>query len=184
MSDEIIHTSEYPSYHRRPDETLEKYEMFTEWCRIPMSSRSLANFSRRTGVPPKLARRLHEEWKWEQRSNSFDNDSLMLRPDPRSIDEEVAIAGQLAAATILIDLGMTSIQLKNPSQLSADKAIRLVEKGVEIQRRALGQADMNVQFTVEDMTRVNRMLDEVMGEEAEVVEEIDIEGDDEADLPY
>lgn len=161
MSEEIIHSSEYPSYHRRPDEPGSAYEAFVEWCRIPPSSRNLGNYCRRTGFQLRIVKKLFNEWQWEARARAFDNDSIALRPDPTTMDDEAALAGQLAAAQTLLDLGLKAIELKNPSLLPADKAIKLVEKGVEIQRRALGQADLNVQFTVEDMSRVNRMLEEL-----------------------
>lgn len=187
MADEIIHSMEYPAYHRRPDESAAHYEMFVEWCRIPPSSRNLGNYCRRTGYPPKLVRKVFSNWSWEDRSRAFDNDSIALRPDPASMDDEAAIAGQMAAASSLLELGLRAIELKNPSLISADKALKLVEKGVEIQRRALGQADLNVQFTVDDMSRVNRMLEELDGDvvDAEVVPDAEItDGDEEApDIP-
>lgn len=170
---EIIHTENTPAYHRRPDESHTHYEAFVEWCRIPPSSRNLGNYCRRTGYPVKLVKKLYLEWSWEDRARAFDNDSVALRPDPSSMDDEAALAGQMAAATTLLDLGLRAIELKNPSLISADKAIKLVEKGVEIQRRALGQADLNVQFTVDDFSRVQRLIDEIDGEvvDAEVVTE-------------
>lgn len=161
MTDEIIHTPEFPAYHRRPDESASHYEMFVEYAKIPPSSRNLGNYCRRTGFPPKTVRKVAEQWQWESRCVSFDNDSIALRPDPSSMTDEAAIAGQMAAAQTLLDLGLSAIQLKNPSLISADKAMKLVEKGVEIQRRAMGQADLNVQFTVEDMSRVHKLLDEL-----------------------
>lgn len=162
---ELIHTDETPVYHRLAGEPIEAYEAFVEWCKVPYSSRNLGNFLRRTAYPQKLIRKLMDEWRWEARANAFDNDSLQLRPDPTSMDEEVALAGQMSAAATLLDLGLRAIEVKNPALISADKALKLVEKGVEIQRRALGQADLNIQFTVDDMTRVNRLWGEVMGEE-------------------
>jgi hypothetical protein len=178
MTDIIKHTAESPAYWKQNDEPADKYELFTEWCRIPVSSRSLPNFCRRTSIPPRMAKKMIEQWQWETRAASFDNDAMQLRPDPRTMDEEAALAGQLAAAQILLDLGISSIQLKNPALLSADKAMKLVEKGVEIQRRAMGQADLNVQFTVDDMSRVNRLMDDLFDvEDAEEVEEIE-DGDD------
>ena len=172
MTDLIHHTPEYPSYHRRPDESHTHYEMFVEWCRIPPSSRNLGNYCRRTGFQPRLVKRVFEDQQWETRTRDFDNDSLALRPDPSSMDDEAALAGQMAAANTLLELGLNAIQLKNPSLISADKALKLVEKGVEIQRRALGQADLNVQFTVDDMSRVNKLMGDLFdAEDAEVVDE-------------
>lgn len=163
-----------------PYEPLDAYEAFVEWCRVPHSSRNLGNFLRRTAYPAKLIRKLMLKWHWEVRANAFDNDSLQLRPDPASMDEEAALAGQLAAAQALLDIGLRAIEVKNPSLISTEKAMKLVSSGVEIQRRALGQADLNVQFTVDDMTRVNRMLEDLdeLGEgwvidDAEVVPEPD-----------
>lgn len=181
MADEIIHTNDYPAYHRRNDESITDYEMFTEWCRIPPSSRSLGNYCRRTGFPPRIVRKKMDEWAWEARSIAFDNDSLMLRPDPASMDDEAAIAGQMAAAQTLLDLGLSTIQIKNPSLINVKDAVKLIEKGVEIQRRALGQADLNVQFSVEDMSRVQKLLDELGDEDIEV--EIISTEDNDLDIP-
>lgn len=180
MSDDIIpHTDESPAYHRLQDERAEHYEMFGEWCRIPPSSRNLTNFCQRTGVPARTAKRLHKEWQWDRRADLYDTDALKLRPDPRTMEEEAAIAGQLAAAQTLLDLGLSAAQLKNPALISMDQAIKLTEKGVEIQRRAMGQADLNVQFSVEDMSRVNALLgDLVEGEAIEIeVPELEEGGD-------
>lgn len=185
MTDIIKHTAESPAYWKQNDEPADKYELFTEWCRIPTSSRNLPNFCRRTSIPPRMAKKMIVEWQWETRSASFDNDAMQLRPDPRTMDEEAALAGQLAAAQTLLELGLSSIQLKNPALISADKAMKLVEKGVEIQRRAMGQADLNVQFTVEDFSKVNSLIEDLFDVEAEEVEEVpEIEGgDDEAPVP-
>lgn len=195
MSDELelIHTEQNPIYHRLSDEDHTVYEMFVEWCRIPPSSRNLANFTRRTGYPVKIARKMKEVWHWEVRANAFDHDSLQLRPDPTLMNDEAALAGQLAAATVLLDLGLNAIALKNPALISADKAMKLVEKGVEIQRRAMGQADLNVQFTVDDMSRVNRLVGDVflsegmeIPEDHQMPEPVDVipEPDDESpDIP-
>lgn len=179
MTDLIQHTPEYPSYHRRPDESATYYEMFVEWCRIPPSSRNLGNYCRRTGFQQRVVKRVFESQQWESRARDFDNDSMNLRPDPSNMDEEAALSGQMAAATTLLELGLTAVQLKNPALIPAGTALKLVEKGVEIQRRALGQADLNVQFTVDDMTRVNRILDELDGDivDAEVVPDPEISSD-------
>lgn len=170
---ELIHSDEAPIYHRLPSEPLDAYEAFTEWCRIPMSSRNIGNFLRRTAYPPKLVRKLMKEWRWEERAIAFDHDSLQLRPDPTLLDEEAAISGQLAAASVLLDLGLRAIEVKNPALISADKAMKLVASGVEIQRKALGQADLNVQFTTDDLGRVNKLLekfgDEFIIDNAEVI---------------
>lgn len=180
MSDELpaelVHTSESPVYHRLQDESHSDYELFTEYARIPQSSRTLENFSRRTSIPMKAARKMRDKWHWEVRANAFDHDSMMLRPDPRAVDEEAAIAGQLAAANIMLDLGLSVLSVRNPSLVPVGKAIKLVEKSVEIQRRALGQADLNVQFSVDDFSRVNKMIGEVIG-----VDDVEEEGMD--DVP-
>jgi hypothetical protein len=184
MTELIHHTPEYPSYHRRPDESAAHYEMFVEWCRIPPSSRNLGNYCRRTGFQPKLVKRVFAQQQWETRARDFDNDSMALRPDPSSMDDEAALAGQMAAASTLLELGLNALQIKNPSLINADRAIKLVEKGVEIQRRALGQADLNVQFDVSDFSRVSKLLEELDGNvvDAEVV--ADQAADDEApDIP-
>lgn len=177
MDIDLVHTDEAPIYHRLNGEPLDAYEAFVEWCKIPFSSRNLGNFLRRTAYPQKRIRQLMKEWHWEMRANAFDNDSLQLRPDPASMDEEAAIAGQMAAASTLLDLGLRAIEMKNPSLISADKALKLVEKGVEIQRRALGQADLNIQFESADLSRVNKILgdlaedDELVIEDAQVMHE-------------
>jgi hypothetical protein len=170
---ELIGSDDAPIYHRLPGEPLDAYEAFTEWCKIPMSSRNLGNFLRRTAYPQKLTRKLMKDWSWDERAIAFDHDSLLLRPDPSAVDEEAAIAAQLAAASTLMELGLRAVELKNPALLSADKALKILEKGVEIQRRALGQADLNIQFTTDDLGRVNKLLgqfgDEFLISDAEVI---------------
>ncbi len=166
---ELRHSDEAPIYHRLANEPLEAYEAFSEWVNIPMSSRGIGNFLRRTSYPAKQIRKLMVEWHWEVRATAFDHDSLQLRPDPSSMDEEAALAGQMAAATALMELGLSALELKDPSRIPVDKAIRLAEKGVEIQRRALGMADLNIQFDAADMRRVQLLLDE-LGVEAVDVE--------------
>lgn len=170
MSDEIIHTEMTPSYHRRPGESVAEYEMFVEWCNIPPSSRRINNYCRRTGFNQHIVYKAHSKWLWDDRARAFDNDSLMLRPNPSNMDDEAALAAQMAAANTLLELGLKSLELKNPSLISSDKALKLVEKGVEIQRRALGQADLNVQFTADDMSRVNKLVEELIID-AEVVDD-------------
>ena len=91
----------------------------------------------------------------------FDVDSNNLKPDPSTMDEEIALAGQKAAAITLLDLGLSALSVKNPSLISVDAAIKLVDKGSEIQRRAYGNKSLDAEFTVEDLTRVNDMLEEL-----------------------
>lgn len=171
---ELVHTEQTPIYHRLNDEPFSDYELFTEYAKIPASSRTLVNFSRRTSIPIKLATKLRDKWHWELRATAFDHDSLQLRPDPRAMEEEALIAGQMAASEVLLTLGLSALQLKNPALIPVEKAMKLAEKGIEVQRRAQGMADLNVQFTVDDMTRVNKMIGEVIGEEeAEDVEVVD-----------
>jgi hypothetical protein len=171
---EIIHTSEYAAYHRRPDEPSAIYEMFVEWCKIPPSSRGLGNYCRRTGHDARTVRRMMSKWEWEDRAHFFDNDSVELRPDPSLMEDEVAIAGQKAAAMMLLDIGLKALELKNPSLISVDKAMKLVEKGTEIQRRAYGQADINIEFNADDLSRVNKMLEDLQtvdAQEVDIIEE-------------
>ena len=178
---ELVHTVASPIYHRLDDESHEQYEAFVEWCKIPPSSRNLANLQRRTGFPPAVTRKLVGEFHWEVRATAFDHDSRNLQPDPRALDEEAALAGQLAAASTLLELGLNALQLKNPALIPVDKALKLAEKGIEIERRARGQADLNVQFTVEDMTRVNKMIGDVLGDEIEDAEIVSVDEDIEPD---
>lgn len=173
IPNELIHTVENPIYHRLNDEPHSDYELFTEYAKIPLSSRSMANFTRRTSIPLKLARKIRDKWHWEIRANAFDHDSLQLRPDPRAMDEEAALSGQLAAATVLLELGLSALALKNPALIPVDKAMKLAEKGIEVQRRAMGQADLTIGFDVEDMTRVNKMIGDVIGEDVTDVDVID-----------
>lgn len=165
IPDELVHTVANPIYHRLQEEGHEEYEAFVEWCKIPPASRNLANLQRRTGFPPNITRKLVIEFHWEVRANAFDHDSRSLRPDPTVLDDEAALAGQLAAASTLLELGLSALQLKNPALIPVDKALKLAERGIEIERRARGQADLNVQFTVDDMTRVNRMIGEILDED-------------------
>lgn len=157
--------TEYELYQRREDESPEEYELFTEWARIPPSSRSVPNMARRTAVPLKKLKQLLERHEWETRAVAFDNAALALRPDPRTMDEEAAITAQVAASQILLDLGLRAIELKNPALISVDKASNLIKSAIELQRKALGQADLTVHVTGEDMSRVNELIGEVFDAE-------------------
>lgn len=177
MSEDLVHTDESPIYHRLSDEDATQYEAFSEWARTPPSARNMANFCRRTGFPPRVSKKLREQFQWDVRANAFDIDSMQLRPNPEHMEEEAALAGQLAAAQSLIDLGLNALATKNPSLIPIDKALKLASSGVEMQRKALGQADLNVQFNVEDLSRVNKMFGEIIGEvideEVEYAEVVD-----------
>ena len=178
MADELVPQTEGMAlYHRLNGESAAHYELFAEFCKVPPSSRSLANFCRRTGVPPATAKKLSKEWSWEVRAELYDTDALKLRPDPRSMDEEASIAGQLAASKMLLELGLSAAQVKNPALISTDQMIKLIEKGVEIERKAMGQADLNVQFSVEDMSRVNNLLGDLLEGEAIEIEVPELEED-------
>lgn len=168
-------------FQRADDESPEEYEAFVEFVRIPISSRSHANLARRTGLPINFIKRVAKKNYWLERAGAFDKASEQLRPDPTSLDEEASRAAQLAAAAILQELGSLAISMKNPAHVKVADALRLVEKGIEIQRRALGEADITVQVKQESMERVNALLDEVIELEATDVEVVEDADDDAAD---
>lgn len=158
-------------FQRRTDEPSADYEIFTEWCRVPPSSRTIENLSRRTGIPALKISQLHKKWNWDPRALAYDEAALALRPDPRSMDEEASIAGQLYASKALLELGLTALQLKDPSRIGVGKAMELVQAALKAQRAALGEADVNVNVTSTDLSRVNELLLEIGIEDAEIVEE-------------
>lgn len=169
---------EYEAFDRQDGESAEEYELFTEYCRIPPSSRNMRNLSRRISVPSTRLSFLSKKWNWINRAAAFDNASLALRPDPTSMDEEASLAAQLAASAALLDLGLRAIELKDPSRIPVTKANELVKSALEIQRRALGEADITVQVNHDDLKRVNDLIGDLI-EDAEVIE---IEAPDEEDI--
>jgi hypothetical protein len=165
-------------YQRAEGESREEYEAFVEYCRIPPSSRSYGNLVRRTGLPINFVQRAAKKNLWLERSGAFDKASEALRPDPASMDEEASRAAQLAAAAMLQELGSLAISMKNPAHVKVADALRLVDRGIEIQRRALGEADMTISVKHETMQRVDAMVDKILELEAEDVEVVDEYEDD------
>lgn len=164
-----------PIYHPINGESYSDYELFSLYARTPPSRRSFMSLSRTSGVNHKVISRLSEQYHWPQRLAAFDNDTLMLNPASSDhMDGEAATAQQLAAAQMLIELGLSALETKSPGLISVDKAVRLAEKGIDIQRKALGQADIRIEFSTEDFAKVNGIIEDIIAlevEDAEVVEE-------------
>lgn len=160
-------------FQRGEHEGRDEYEAFVEWCRTPQQGRTVPNFARITGLPANWIKRVRGEYEWDARAAVFDAACEQLQPEPRDMTEEASKAAQLAAADILIELGSLSINLKNPAQLSVDQALKLVEKGTDIRRRALGEADVTIDVKQGSLENVRGMVDEVLTLEAEEVMEDD-----------
>ena len=172
MGDVVI--AGYPPdepYQRGDDESREEYEAFVEWCRTPRQGRSVPNFARITGFPAGWINRVRREKRWDDRVAHFDRACEALTPEPLDMTEGASRAAQLAASKILTELGSLAISLKNPAQLNVDQALKLMEKGTEMQRRALGEADVTIDVKQGSLENVRGMVDEVLTLEAEEVME-------------
>lgn len=159
---------------RLVDEKPEEYEMFCEWCKIPPSSRNIGNLSRRVSLDSRFLGKLHDTNHWQQRALSFDEAALQLRPETVNMNDEIAKAAHYAAGQIFIELGLTAMQLKDPSRIPVSKAAKLVEMGTDMQRKAIGEADININITGQDMGRVHEAMRELGMEgfeDAEIVDE-------------
>ena len=166
-------------FQRADNETTDEYEAFKEYCFIPPSSRTQINLSRRTGLTGNWISRIAKKNMWDERATAFDNAAQRLRPDPSSMDEEASKAAQLAAAAMLSDLGSLALSMKNPAQIKVADAKWMVEKGIELQRKALGEADLTIKIDKGNMERVDDLIGEVLSLEADDVEEIEDDSDEE-----
>lgn len=170
MGDLISNKDEnIPAYHRQNGETSAEYEMFFEWAKIPPSARTLGNYCRRTGYNARIAKKTMAAWNWEDRAAVYDSESMQLRPDPASMDEEATRTAHIVAAKALMETGLTALQMKDPTRISVADAMKLASMGFDMHTKAVGDGGEK-DFKADDIKRINDMLQTAYGGDEDIVD--------------
>jgi hypothetical protein len=155
-------------------ESRRNYELFKAYCKLG-PDRTIAKLSNQIGIKATTIAGISQQNSWQKRSVAYDEMVLKLRPSLDKVTVENSREAQLVAGRILLDLGLKSIELKNPSLISIDQATKILTAGAELERKALGEADVRVEISGNDMSRVQNLIEELEldAESVEILDEID-----------
>lgn len=135
MGEELVPTSD--PWERLETETSTEYVAFSEFCKIG-PSRSLRKLSSHLGISYDLVKTYNKKNKWLERAKSMDLAANSLVPTDIDMSPTETMAFQFAVGKAMLELGIKSINLKKPGTIKVADAIKLIDKGSELQRKAQG----------------------------------------------
>lgn len=150
-----------PIYSQREGENDQQYAWFRQYYELG-DTRTLPRAAMRCGVSRSLVERAAREHDWDIRSQQLDRDAshvakTMIR------DEDEALALQYAVGHVMIRMGMTALQAKNPALLDMKTVTALIQQGVEHTRRGAGAADMVI--SLDQRRSIQQQFADFLGEE-------------------
>lgn len=148
------------SWDQLPDETDVQYVAFTQYCKMGQW-RDLKKLGTRIDIPPAKLAKISDEHDWPARAREYDRACQGATPDDRDMSPMETLAFQFAAGHAMMELGISAIALKNPSQIKTSDALKLVKEGADLKRSAIGVNDGGVQINVsiESVDRMNEMIE-------------------------
>lgn len=153
-------------WEQLPDEGGAEYQAFTEFCKLG-PTRSLRRVQSRIGISYDLTRQWGKKYNWNQRAQALDAETLKIKPQDIKMEVHDTLQFQYAVGTIMLQMGFSAVQLANPKNVKMKDAIRLIEKGAELQREGLGINNSNPGITInvapESVTAVNDLIGMIEG---------------------
>lgn len=155
-------------------EDSNSYFIFTEFCKLG-PKRTLRAVSRNLGVSYDTVKATAKKHSWLDRAKEYDLVCNELVPSDNALAPSETLAFQYAVGTALLDLGIKAIKLKRPGDIKVTDAIKLVEKGADLQRKAQGLDTPGVSININtgNLDAVNDLID--------VLEVNEVEDDDEVE---
>ena len=162
------------SWEKRQNETRRDYELFKSYCKLG-HDRTFARLASQVGLSVDTIKNTSQANGWQSRVSAYDDMVLKLRPSVQEITVENSREAQLVAGRILLDIGLKAVESKNPTLISIDQATKILQAGAEMERKALGEADLKVEISSNDMTRVQNLIEEMEldATDVEILDELD-----------
>lgn len=149
-----------PVWEQRSYESDHQYAWFVKYAELG-EGRTLEKTAKLQGVPVKLVRQAALSHVWAERAAAFDKTVVAIQKAV-SPDETEALALQYGAGMMMLRLGLSAIQIKNPALLKVKDIKALLEAGSEMVRRGAGIADLKVEHDV--VQRVQADLELLLGD--------------------
>lgn len=159
MSDNL--PAERDPWDRLETETATEYAAFSEFCKLG-PKRTLRTLSSHMGISYDTVKLYSRKNKWIDRSKSIDLAANELIPTDITMSPTETLAFQYAVGSAMLELGIKAINLKKPGTIKVSDAIKLIDKGAEMQRKGQGldQPGVNIHINSKGFEAVKQMLDE------------------------
>lgn len=167
MSKELEQTND--PLDKRVDESKEAYFAFVEYCKLG-PSRTLRRISSHLGISYDTIKLFSRTNAWVERSKAYDLACNQLVPTEKALSPTETLAFQYAVGQIMLDLGIKAINLKKPGTIKVSDAIKLIDRGADLQRKAQGldNPNLNININTGSVDAVNELIDMI---EAEAIED-------------
>lgn len=164
MSEELTTTRD--PWERLDAESSQEYIAFCEYCKMG-PSRSLRKVSSHLGTSYDTIKIYSRNHRWVERAKAMDVAANGLVPADVDMSPTETMAFQFAVGKAMLELGVRAINLKKPGTIKVSDAIKLIDKGAEMQRKAQGIDSPGVQINIngKGFEAVEEMLLEAFGEE-------------------
>lgn len=168
MSEEVATIEKPDPWERLETETAAEYTAFAEFCKLG-PSRSLRKLSSHLGVSYDTVKIYSRKNKWVDRSKAIDIAANELVPTDVSMSPTETMAYQFMVGKAMLELGIKAINLKKPGTIKVADAIKLIDKGSELQRKAQGLDTPGVQINLNSkgFEAVQELIEFIEGEAIE-----------------
>lgn len=152
-------------WDRLEDETQQAYFAFVEYCKLG-PSRTLRRLSTHLGISYDSVKMYSRSHKWVDRTKAYDGACNELVPSEDSLSPTETLAFQYAVGKAMLELGIKAINLKKPSSIKVSDAIKLIDRGADMQRKAQGldTPGVNININSNSVDAVNELISMIEGE--------------------
>jgi len=145
LSEELVPASD--PWERLEVETAAEWTAFSEYCKLG-PSRSIPKLASHLGVSRDTVKIYSRKNKWVERSKQLDIAANAFVPTDIDMSPTQTLAFQWTAGQIMLDLGVKAINLIKPGSIKVSDAIKLIDKGAELQRKAQGLDTPGMQISL------------------------------------
>lgn len=135
-----------PAWEQRGRESQYEYAWFVRYAELG-TERTLEKAARLLGMPIKGVREAARAHDWDVRAYAYDQTVVEITKAVTPSEDE-ALSIQYGAGMMMLKLGLSAIQIKNPALLKMKDIQALLQMGSEMVRRGAGVADLKVQHDV------------------------------------
>lgn len=147
-------------WRRMDGESSGEYALFEEYVRHG----DLARVAADSGVSLRSVRRYAKVWDWDVRRDALLASGRSIISSPEFFDGVVYDKASQIVAEKLLELGLTTLQLRDPSQIPVELAQSMVKDAVSI-LKSREHADLTISVNVEkSMETIEALAAEILDE--------------------
>lgn len=173
MAEDLVPAEAPDPWERLETETAAEYTSFSEFCKLG-PSRSLRKLSSHLGISYDTVKIYSRKNNWIARSKALDVASSEIIAGDIDMSPSETMARQYAVGQAMLELGIKALDFKKPGSISVANAIKLIDKGADLQRKAQGldTPGVNIHFNSKGFEAVEQMFNDYL--EGEVVEDDEV----------